>query len=369
MSNFKNTNSKKPDFREQLGQWTARHSSWEILPHLNNIGEDGIDHININPLAATDLGRALDAGADMPFTHSKLGSFKCMEALACWLRSPNPSPRLRTAVGQAAIAALRPTNSGEIPDFKYIYADATWEKINAYPGLIAEIKESELHFDNYYVDARRGGQTSRRTASDWTVAMFEEIRKALKEDRAPDFEFLKDNEDFRRSLNLKHKYAAPSTQVASLLQSPEGVAAKKRKKKKKAKNTTERGMTNVVFLTDESGLQPQFEKTTDTISNDVTDANTEEEFGQSSEQTGQPQTGVSDTTGHIVSDLTTAIGLSTINSVDKTNTEIVMSCDSLITPIKGPNITSIFESNLLKIDASLKENGFVVPAPSEDFAK
>lgn len=162
------------------------------IPPLNSIGVDGIDHINIYQHGETTLGQALDRLADLPFKHNVYGKFRSIEGFWHYMRSIDRDDTFRVLSGYKARQAGDSIKEQFIENFKFIIADACWQKINAYPALRDELKELTLPLDAYYVHNAAQKVWIRPTNSMWLVPCFHEIRVALQENREPDFRFLMD---------------------------------------------------------------------------------------------------------------------------------------------------------------------------------
>lgn len=163
------------------------------LPNLNMVGEDGVDHINMAEDGQTELGRDLSHGARIPFVHNYYGQFNTMNNFWYYIRSVERDDRLRTFYGKRLKTFVENTSHCRIPNFRLIVMDANWQKICQTPKLLENIKNSTLPFDFWYRYRRADGIRIRPNFAHWLIAGFEEIRKALKENRDPDFGFLRDN--------------------------------------------------------------------------------------------------------------------------------------------------------------------------------
>lgn len=189
-----------------------------FLPALNNIGEDGRDHINVWEHGVTNLGKALNHLADMPFVHSTYGKFKSMEGFWYYITSVKIDDNLRRLSGYKARKYGESLESKRIENFRKIIADANWQKIKSYPGLMAELKELDLALDSYFIIPKKNKTDedirSRPASASWIVPGIHEIRLALQQNREPNFDFLNDNPKSNNSKisfksNLRDIYSAP----------------------------------------------------------------------------------------------------------------------------------------------------------------
>lgn len=166
------------------------------LPSLNDIGNDGENHINIWESGHTNLGRALSSFTAMPFKHDVYGKFTSIEGFWHYIRSVTKDDDLRHLSGYNARSFGRSLKNDNVPDMYYIIADANWQKIKAYPVLVEEIRNLHIPFDSYYIEDNRSNKNvmirARSLHSKWLVPAFHEIHEAVHQDREPDFSFLKD---------------------------------------------------------------------------------------------------------------------------------------------------------------------------------
>lgn len=187
------------DFRDKLAsvRGNLRNPAFSALrdplPNPSSIGEDGIDHINIWEQAKTDLGRALSHSARLSFTHSIFGRFDNMESFWQYIRSVERDDRVRVLHGYKLKTFARKLTFKRVPNFHAVIMDANWQKVQQYPDLLDELKESELPFDCYYLNNE--GIRIRPAFSHWVIYGFTKIREALKADDKPDFSTLMDRTD------------------------------------------------------------------------------------------------------------------------------------------------------------------------------
>ncbi len=215
MNDMTNTNSKSNLFRAMAEQKRTNNQlasamrgagihreSPGQLKDLANIGVDGVDHINISdPGGVTELGKFLAHNADTPITHPLLGKFASVESLWHWVKSESRSDAYRTLFGKKLRTALKQDQAmaedlrrrGMVKNFRSIICDANWLKIQQYPALGEELMATELPLDIYYVS--NASERNRPVFASWVVRGFEEIRRALKEDREPDFTWALDHQD------------------------------------------------------------------------------------------------------------------------------------------------------------------------------
>lgn len=158
---------------------------------LHEIGEDGVDHINIWDHGKTELGKLLALSTPLNFRHSRFNRFNTIEGFWNYIRSVERDDRLRKFVGKPLRLCISNLTFRHVTNFKAIIMDANWQKIKQYPELAEAVKESTLPFDSYFIYRRQDGVPERPQFVYWLIEGFNEIRNALKEDREPNFEFLK----------------------------------------------------------------------------------------------------------------------------------------------------------------------------------
>lgn len=182
--------------RERLEEHVAkRKSSKNVFPNAMLLVGDGIDHINIWDGAETELGKALSPGYQLKFHHSLFGSFNSIETFWRYIQSVERDDQIRSLSGRF----LKNFVSNKlticyVSNFRAIIMDTHWQKISGLQPLVDDIVESTLPFDCYYINAQSKIRT-RPAMYKWICSGMEEIRKALKEDREPNFSFLLDEKN------------------------------------------------------------------------------------------------------------------------------------------------------------------------------
>lgn len=206
------------------------------LPPVEQIGADGVDHINIWEKGSTDLGVALSHMADLPFTHETYGKFRSIEGFWHYIRSISRDDRTRMMAGYKAKKFGDTLESQRVDDFKAIIMDANWQKIKQYPPLIEEIKNSNLPFDIYYLFNNDENVRIRPASAYWLLDGFNVIRKAIKEDTVPDFTFLKDKQAaYKKPNSNTRSKSAYRSSTSSISPALEKIVNKQRLEKEKAK--------------------------------------------------------------------------------------------------------------------------------------
>jgi hypothetical protein len=160
------------------------------LPAPDTIGVDGVNHINIYEGGATELGKALTHSIHIGFVHQVFGRFGSIETFWHYIRSVERDDRMRNMPHNKLLKFSEKLQTQRIPNFYALIMQANYDKINQTPEILNAMRDSSLPFDYYYMYKRKDGIRIRRTFAHWVVPGFEEIRKALKEKRQPDFTFL-----------------------------------------------------------------------------------------------------------------------------------------------------------------------------------
>ena len=179
------TNREKPHHHKKGGRFNQ--------PMSAPTGRDGVDHINIFESAVTDLGKCLSHSSQLRFNHSLYGGFSNIESFWYYIRSEEHDDRVRKLTGNKLKAFADEMTSRRVKNFMAIILDANWQRIVQYPELKEAVKENTLPFECYSYLKRQDGIRQRPPHAHWIIPLFEEISKALKEDRTPDLtKFLDD---------------------------------------------------------------------------------------------------------------------------------------------------------------------------------
>lgn len=164
----------------------ANASSWK---------EDGEDHINISRYGKTSLGKMLDMDHIRNFEHPLLGPFKTMNSLWFFLRARQPNDHIRVLNNPELRGFVFNSCGGVkngVPNFRAVVMHAAYLRIKAFKDITRLMTESELPFDSY--KTLQSGIRVRFEHTLWVVNAFEEIRKAIKEGREPNFSHLMDRD-------------------------------------------------------------------------------------------------------------------------------------------------------------------------------
>jgi hypothetical protein len=181
-----------PEFKGSGPRRTRRNNPLATpMPSPMTLGADGVDHLNIWNRGNTALGQFLDQRTQAQFVHSVLGRFCSIEAFWKYVLSAERCDEIRSLSGRRLRNFERKLTRAEVYNFREIIMDANWQKIQQYPQWADQLKECDLKLECYYVYKREDGVRIRPDCGPWLMLGFEEIRNALREDRSPVFDFLK----------------------------------------------------------------------------------------------------------------------------------------------------------------------------------
>lgn len=162
-------------------------SPWELLPttNLNDLGEDGVDHININERSKTRLGLLFSNQYYFKQEVGPYGKFSSIKRFWTWVTSVERPDEIRHLHTSKLSAFTKSLTKCKVVNFKVMIAEAMYHKVSKLSELKKLLLENDLPFECYYVDAE--GNKSRYTFSKWIIYIANIIQTALKEDKKPDF--------------------------------------------------------------------------------------------------------------------------------------------------------------------------------------
>jgi hypothetical protein len=190
-------------FSELRSRIHTRHPSMRNAPAVNSLGNDGEDHINVYHAGRTALGKALAFTGDLQFTHKRYGKFRSVAGLMAYLSSKAQPDTFRTVPGAQVFSVKRRFDSdARVYNYRAVAADATWQKVKQHPAIAKELYESDLPFDVYYTETTDADSDSYIRVRlvgeyEWLVPALDEMRKALRGGREPNFSFLQSEEETR----------------------------------------------------------------------------------------------------------------------------------------------------------------------------
>jgi hypothetical protein len=163
------------------------------FPSVNGWKGDGEDHINIWEFGRTELGQLLSVNFSLPFKNPVLGRFKSIRGLWVFVTTKEQDDALRNMDARHIRDYVKKVESIKVKNFFAIILDSCYHRIKQTKVLSEAVIKSELPFDCYSASGQ--GLRTRAPFQRWFVAGMEEVRKALKENRAPDLKFLMDDPD------------------------------------------------------------------------------------------------------------------------------------------------------------------------------
>lgn len=175
LNKFKNDNSLKSVRRTPVAHRTAV-TDWR---------GDGIDHVNISTSGKTAIGQFLAHNSDNAVVSPIFGRFPNVRALWMWLLSPDRDDRYRTRGHNGSRGQNGPRR--QVPNFRAIILSTDWNKLKQYPAAAEALRTSTMPLDTYFYDTESTINMPRRpTTFYWLVSGWEELRRALREEREPD---------------------------------------------------------------------------------------------------------------------------------------------------------------------------------------
>lgn len=180
-------------FREQLkavkpAVKVATQKIGNLPDSANAWVKDGLDHINIARQSATNIGKTLNLDYIRNWEHSVLGPFRCINSLWYFLRAKHRTDAIRSLAGpelRRFVDTRCDGFGGHLPNFRIMILDSMYKRVKSCHDIAAEIVRTVLPFDSYREN--ESGIRIRFEHTPWIAAGYEEIRSALKENRAPDF--------------------------------------------------------------------------------------------------------------------------------------------------------------------------------------
>lgn len=132
---------------------------------------DGVDHINVYSKGKTELGRKLSNFAYTPFTHPKLGSFKCVEGF--WYYLITGDERLRKTSGwESKYLGRTLKNLREHPNEEELL-EAYKAKLKYNPDIKNLLNKNTLPFAHYHV---YGDKIVEAKEWLWTALLWEKLK-------------------------------------------------------------------------------------------------------------------------------------------------------------------------------------------------
>lgn len=197
--------------KEALTKVLPRSSSPSMNP--NNWSEEGVDHINISRRSSHTVGRFLDIDCIKSFEHPLFGTFKSLTELSYILRvvkKPDRFPDMNAVDLRNYIDRVCGGYLSNVPNYEAVMMHSAYLRVLSFPGYAEALRSSTLPFDNYRV--LPSGIRRHFANAGWIISGYTEIRKALQENREPDFTFLRrDHNNFY--LGVLRQLAPASVEV------------------------------------------------------------------------------------------------------------------------------------------------------------
>ncbi|EKD89656.1 MAG: hypothetical protein ACD_33C00015G0003 [uncultured bacterium] len=188
------TKQKKVNFKDLKNH--LKDQNYHNYP--NNFKKEGEDHVNISIFSDLHLGKVLSPEYNKIINYPHIGKFNSVLSLWFWIRDKNFNDNLRRLTGIKLKNYVKVNNiQGTFrPNFKSVIAHATWMKVKSYPHILEAIKalSPETKLLSYSVIRSSGLRLSTNYAS-IIIEIANEIIKAVKEDRDPDFMQFADDKD------------------------------------------------------------------------------------------------------------------------------------------------------------------------------
>ena len=173
--------------RELLMNAKIRGNSKALFPEdPNELGEDGIDHINVSNQAKTELGQSLAQDVFIPFLHPVYGKFNTVTGFWYYISSSNRDERCRTMRSSKLRVIFKGQKLPPVKNFKAIILEAYWLKIIQHEAIKKELMESTLPIDCYFFKEGENNRTRPRNHR-WLLQGLNEIRNCLK--KGVDFDY------------------------------------------------------------------------------------------------------------------------------------------------------------------------------------
>ncbi len=197
---MKKHKNQHPSLGEQLAKnfpnvkQKSEQNFWQYFNQLPNVprpNEDGETHINVSPVAKTELGEVLWMDSALPFNHPVIG--RCKSVSAAWdfvttgcvlpsLRNMDKGPRRYSTIE----LKRDPGFNFNLQHPNFVFMDLFWHMLEKYPRLREELVKTELPFDCYMTEGELE-LPFRFSGSRRLVETLNIIRAALVAGQQPDF--------------------------------------------------------------------------------------------------------------------------------------------------------------------------------------
>lgn len=163
----------------------------------NSFGKEGEDHINIFWASEFELGRFLSLTDQTYFSTPVLGNFKSLQTVIYFLGAYRRDDRIRRLAGSQLRNYVKNDCGGfsrpRIPNMRAVVMHTAYLRLIQNKEMLKLFVENKLPFDSYRTI--ESGLRVREDEAFWLATGYNEIQKALQEDREPDFMFLFDTDE------------------------------------------------------------------------------------------------------------------------------------------------------------------------------
>lgn len=191
-----NQGYQEPKIRQQLRSLTPALLHSSAPASANEWLQDGIDHINISRNSSVRLGQLLNLDFTRHWEHRLFGPFRSLNSLWHFIRAKQKNDDIRGLTGYELKRFVDDECGGYGPTalhFRAVIMHSAYERVKQSQDMVNEMIKSVLPFDCYMT--QESGLRRRFDHSLWFSGGYEEIRKALKEGREPNFAYLMDRRD------------------------------------------------------------------------------------------------------------------------------------------------------------------------------
>lgn len=156
------------------------------FPNMLRVSQDGVEFINVDMQAETQLGRMLAPFSHTQFMHPYYGPFHSIVGYSFWLSTGMMIDALRYASGSSAKRLGRRHPTIRYNAFRDDLRVGHWLKITQSKTLSELLPASHLRFESYYIfgpERRLVGSRDR----EFLIETLSEIRECLQQGTEPEF--------------------------------------------------------------------------------------------------------------------------------------------------------------------------------------
>jgi hypothetical protein len=160
----------------------------------NKFGKEGEDHFNIADNADSFIGKLMSPGYTKTISYPYLGEFASVASLGYWVKDSERSELLRKLAGPKLkhFVNVNRKEIGHFPNFKAVIGYGTWVKLQGYPYIVKQLKELDTDKVKFlaYTKVEDSGIRMTHKSAEMYIQIANEIVKAIKEERQPNFHHL-----------------------------------------------------------------------------------------------------------------------------------------------------------------------------------